>query len=237
MNQPTEIESPRSSKSLALLALLILVPAPSIGTFVSMHLDLGLGGQLVYLLSKVWLAGVPIIWWLWIEKGRWSWSPTTKGGFLPAGVLGIVISIGILVSYMLFGSDLLDVQMLTETAQKNQLDVTWRFVGFAIYLITVNSLLEEYVWRWFVFRKCETLLPGWLAVLASAGLFTIHHVIALKAQMPWAATLLCSTGVFIGGAVWSWCYLRFRSVWPGYLSHALVDLAILIIAWQVIFSS
>lgn len=230
-------DSRSGGKTAALLALLILVPAPSIGTYFSMHLDLGFVGQAIYGLSKVWLALVPIIWWLWIEKGKWSWSRPTEGGFWFAGISGIIISVGIVGGYWLFGERLIDADLLVETARKNQLDVAWKYGIVAIYLITVNSLLEEYVWRWFVFRKCEALLPGWLAVLASAGLFTIHHVIALRAQMPWSATLLCSAGVFVGGAVWSWCYLRYRSVWPGYLSHAIVDVAILYVGWQIIFGS
>jgi membrane protease YdiL (CAAX protease family) len=47
--------------------------------------------------------------------------------------------------------------------------------------------------------------------------------------------LLGSLGVFIGGAVWSWLYLRYRSVWPCYLSHALADAAIFIIGYRLIF--
>lgn len=237
MQQLIENDNRTQSKLAAATALLLLVPAPSIGAYVSMHLDWGFFGQVVYGLSKGWLALVPLVWWLVVEKGKWSWSRPTRGGFGVAGILGVVLSAGIIGGYWLVGERLIDGQQLAAAARKNQLDDTWKFIFFSFYLITINSLLEEYVWRWFVFRKCETLLPGWLAVLASAGFFTIHHVIALRAQMPWSGTLICSSGVFVGGAVWSWCYLRYRSVWPGYLSHAIVDLAILYLGWQVIFNS
>ena len=70
---------------------------------------------------------------------------------------------------------------------------------------------------------------------ASAIGFTAHHVIALAAQFNWIVTVFASMGVFIGGATWSWLYKRYRSVWPGYVSHAIADIPIFVIGWQLIF--
>ena len=72
-------------------------------------------------------------------------------------------------------------------------------------------------------------------LLLSAVLFTIHHVVALKAQFDWRVTTLASTGVLLGGWIWSMLYLRFRSIWPGYLSHAIVDVAVYVVGWRIIF--
>ncbi len=225
------------SRKRAGIALLLLVPAPSIGAYVALGMDSGLLGQLVYGGSKVWIAILPVVWLLWVDRQPFSFSPARAGGFRTAILFGTVISVFVGLSYWVFGSTLIDPAMLHTAIEKNQLDVLWRYVGLSVYLITINSLLEEYVWRWFVFRQCEAFVSGpWAAVL-SALFFTIHHVVALKAQMPWAPTLMCSAGVFIGGLTWSWCYYRFRSVWPGYVSHAIVDIAILVIGWDLIFNS
>ena len=32
--------------------------------------------------------------------------------------------------------------------------------------------------------------------------------------------------LFAGGVAWSWLYVRYGSIWPGYLSHAIVDVAV-----------
>jgi membrane protease YdiL (CAAX protease family) len=53
--------------------------------------------------------------------------------------------------------------------------------------------------------------------------------------MPPAATAICSAGIFIGGSVWSYMYVRYESIWPGYLSHAIVDLCIFGIGAFMIF--
>jgi hypothetical protein len=95
--------------------------------------------------------------------------------------------------------------------------------------------MEEYVWRWFVFRKFETFAPGGIAIIAASLGFTAHHVIALAAQFDWRITVLGSVGVFIGGVTWSWLYLRYQSVWPCYLSHAIVDAPVFWIGYDLIF--
>jgi len=110
------------------------------------------------------------------------------------------------------------------------------YIGGALYWITLNSLMEEYVWRWFCFRQFEQLLGGLGGVLGSALGFTLHHVIALAGQFSWPMTLLGSFGVFCGGAIWSWLYLKYRSVWPCYVSHAIVDMPIFIIGYWMIFA-
>ena len=127
--------------------------------------------------------------------------------------------------------------LLRTAAAQNGLDKPVTYVLAALYLMLINSLLEEYVWRWFVYRQCETVMGGVPAVIISALLFTLHHVIALKAQMPWMPTILASAGIFIGGCAWSWLYRRYRSIWPGYFSHVLADAAVLGIGWMLIFKT
>jgi membrane protease YdiL (CAAX protease family) len=63
----------------------------------------------------------------------------------------------------------------------------------------------------------------------------IHHTVALRIQFGWEITILGSLGVFLSGVVWSWCYLRYRSVWPGFVSHILADAAIFLVGWRLLF--
>ena len=100
--------------------------------------------------------------------------------------------------------------------------------------ILLNSLLEEYVWRWFVFRKCELLMDRRLAVPFCALPFTVHHTLALTAWVPWQLNLIASLGVFIGGGIWSILYLRYRSIWPPYVCHIFADITIFLIGWELI---
>lgn len=231
----------RSGRASALTALLLLVPAPSIGTALAMSVDATQGtwvGQGVYVLSKLWLVALPVVWWVWVDRRPLSWSPPRKGGLGVGIILGVALSLVIYAAYALFGPLLIDPAQVRARALQVGIGNPATFVLFAGYLILVNSLIEEYVWRWFVFRKSEAALPagrGGAAVLLSALFFTLHHVIALKAQFDWLPTILASVGVFAAGVVWSWCYLKYQSIWPGYISHAIVDVTLLWIGWLLIF--
>jgi hypothetical protein len=221
----------------ALLALVLLVPVPSLGTAAAMFWwpELTIG-KAIFFAAKVWLVALPLVWRLMVDREPLSWSPARHGGFGVAIASGVLISLVIFLAYALaMRLGAIDASLVSERAAKTGLKSLGAFLGGAVYWITANSLMEEYVWRWFVFRKCEAIWGGKPGLVVAALAFTAHHVIALAAQFNWGITLLGSLGVFIGGATWNWLYLRYRSIWPGYVSHAIVDLAIFIIGYRLIF--
>ncbi len=223
-------------KTLALLALVMHVPAMSIGNyFVLLAMPGTTVGMVVSLLMRIWLVGFPLVWWLKVERGRLSWSLPRRGGFGIAAALGVIISLIILAAFWWIGRHWVDQAAVKAMAAENHLDRWPIYLLGAVYWCTINSLAEEYVWRWFVFRQFEKLMPGGLAVMAAAAGFTAHHIIALSAYFDWRITALGSLGVFVGGVTWSWLYLRYRSVWPCYVSHAIVDLPIFAIGAWLIF--
>ena len=234
MNLPSEAPLKRH----ALFALALLVPAPSLGAAAAMFWWPELAaGKSIFFAAKVWLVMLPLVWRLMVDRERLSWSPVRRGGFGVAVASGVLISLIIFVAYALadrWGA--IDASSVADRAAKTGLNTVGVFIGGAVYWITANSLMEEYVWRWFALRKCEVLWGGKAGLVAAALAFTAHHVIALAAQFNWGITLLGSLGVFLGGATWNWLYLRYHSIWPGYVSHAIVDLAIFIIGYRLIFS-
>lgn len=230
--------SPASVRWKGLLALILLVPAPSLGVLAAMALEPTRGtavGQAVYVLSKAWILILPLAWMTLVDRQKPGLSPVRQGGMGAGALSGILIALAIGAAYWFRARPFLDVEIVRQAALRNGIGAPARYIGFALALTLVNSLLEEYVWRWFVFRKCETLLGGPLAVIASALFFTLHHIVALKLQFGWGVTLLASLGVFAGGCTWSWLYLRYRSVWPGWLSHVFADVAVFAVGWHIIF--
>jgi membrane protease YdiL (CAAX protease family) len=231
------------SRRSAVLALLLLLPAPTIG--VSMMLLVfpeGSIGKIIQAIMKVWLLILPVAWWILIDKQKASFpKPSLKG--MGAGVgTGVFIFAAMIGAFFLFRSQI-DVTTMQEKAKATGFDQPMAYIGIFIYLITINSLLEEYVWRWFVFRKSEALSVGWfgrrwggwIAAVAAGLFFTVHHVFALAAWVPPMIVVLASIGVFVGGATWSALYFRYRSIWPGYVSHVFADIAIFIMGWELIF--
>ena len=228
----------RRSRASAILALLLLMPAPTLGVFIAMVPEATRGlswGAAAYGACKLWILVFPALWLLFVDKGKLSLSPARHGGLVAGAALGVVIAAAIAIAYFIF-HDLIDVDFMRAAAERNGIGTPLRYLGLIIPLALINSLIEEYVWRWFVFRKCETLMGGPAAVIVSALLFTVHHIVALKAQAGWDVTLLASLGVFLGGCAWSWLYLRYRSIWPGYVSHVLADVAVFAVGWVILFT-
>jgi len=228
----------------AFIALLVLVPAPTIGTLCAMILP-GVAGTLVghgiYAASKLWILIVPLWWWFAVaraEPRRIRRGGSMRVASIVGVVLGVALSAAIILGYLLLGRHLIDRGEFAAAAEVSGFADPMRFVVLAAYICTINALLEEIVWRWFVFRRVEEFLPaghGGVAVVLSAILFSIHHAVALAPQFGVVATVLGTIGVFVGGVAWSWCYLRFRSIWPGYLSHVIVDITVFSLGGAMLF--
>ncbi len=217
------------------MALLLLVPIASFGTLMMLRVWPGPGGKVVYGICKAWLLALPLLWLLRVERGRPSLSPPRHGGLLVGAASGLAIGAAILAAHRLVGH-WIDLAVFREKLVAAGFGNKAFYLGAAVYIVTINAVLEEYVWRWFVFRQCEKLLGASVpAVLLSALLFSIHHVVALRAYTGWNVTLLACGGVFLGGVIWSALYARYRSIWPGYLSHIVADVAIYVIGWQLLF--
>ncbi len=225
-----------SARTRSLIALALLAPAPTLGVLMAMHFLPGPAGQAIYGLSKAWILLLPLLWLLLVYRGPIHVTSPLQARGLPLGLAsGLLISAVIVGAYMTLGEAWIDSEALRAVAERNGLTVESKYIALAAYLCFVNSLLEEYVWRWFVFHHCAVLVSKRPAVLLSGLLFTVHHVFALGLQFDWRLTLLGSMGVCIGGVVWSWLYLKYESVWPGWVSHLLVDVAIFAVGWRVLF--
>ncbi|MCP4450111.1 MAG: CPBP family intramembrane metalloprotease [Planctomycetes bacterium] len=226
------------TKRSSMWALFLLLPVPSLGVWAGMIAwpDQGLGNGLFFL-AKAWLFAFPLIWRLGIEKRPISWSRPTQGGFGLAIGLAVAISAFIVVAYMTVGKVLIDPKDIQAMGADTGLDRRSTYLVGALYWVTVNSVLEEYVWRWFVVEKLEDFLGSKTAIVCSALGFTLHHIVAMQIFLTPVVVVLAATGVFVGGAVWSWCFVRYRSIWPGYVSHAIVDVAVFAVGYHLLFMS
>lgn len=229
------------NKRSAMIALLLLVPAPSLGIWLAMYAMPGtMIGQLAWGASKLWLLLLPAVWGRWVDHQRWR-IPHFRGRGrhfrgLGWGLLtGLLIFAAIYGAFLLFGHHMMDAAFVSGQARSRGLKSPVIFVGMGIYWCTINALLEEYVWRWFVFTRCAALTHRNTAIIASALLFTVHHVFALAIYFDWRVTLLGSGGVCIGGATWSWLYARYGNIYAAWLSHIFADAAIFVIGYQLIF--
>lgn len=222
-------------KQMALLALVLVGIAPTISIITGFALKAGIIAIIVFILTKIWIFGLPSFWHLKIEGQPISWSKPEKGGFLLAFGLGIGMMLAIVVAFLALGDKMMEPALLISILEPVGLTVAWKLAGAILFWVFINSVLEEYVFRWFITSKAELLLSGkWKPVFLSAAIFTLHHTIALSFFVNPLGNLIASAGVFIGGSIFSWVYITYRSVWVAWIPHALADIAIFAIAWHLV---
>ncbi|KXK43498.1 MAG: CAAX amino terminal protease self- immunity [Chlorobi bacterium OLB5] len=136
-------------------------------------------------------------------------------GIVSAALLYIVFYAGDKISGIIF--TFADNQVTGVYSNKSLLDP----VVIGLLLVFIIGPAEEVFWRGFM---QDTLAEkfgdnkGWIiASLIYGGV----HIIAFNFML-FMAALIC-------GLFWGWIFKKYRSVWPGIISHALWDLTIFIL--------
>ena len=136
-------------------------------------------------------------------------------GIISALVLYLVFLVGNAAASKLFSfaqSQINDIYDLR--TQSNPLIV-------GILLLLVIGPGEEIFWRGFIQQKLAHKQGPLKGFLTAALIYAAVHL--------WAFNLILFITAFICGLFWGFIYMRYRSVWPGIISHALWDVSIFIL--------
>ena len=226
-----------SEKRLAWLALVLVGLAPTASILTSFGTGEGLLGQLAWFLSKVWMLSLPLWWHLKVDRKPWSWSPVNNGGIVAATAMGAVFCVIMVLAWFLIGASRVDLETFRLTLEPFGLTNPSTYLAAAVFWTVGNSVLEEYVFRWFLVEKGEVVFgPGWPTIFASAFVFVVHHFFALWfLGFSLTANLLACLGLFVGGAAFSWLYVRYRSIWIPYITHAMCDVVVFAVGYILLF--
>ena len=108
------------------------------------------------------------------------------------------------------------------------------FIAFAIFVSFLHSALEEFFWRYFAFGQLRKLVPVGMAILLGSIGFALHHIVVLSQYIPLGLAFLFGACVGIGGAVWCWLFNKTNSLVGAWISHMIVDLAIMWVGWEIL---
>ena len=218
---------------------LVLLPAMIIPALTALFYFVWLKGsgaaQPAYGGAKLFILLWPLAATVFILKRpvRWKLRPITT--HLRAIPLGLFIGLGIAgIMAALMATPLGSlVESATGSIEEKvvSLGIEEKFLFFAVCLSLFHSLLEEYYWRWFVYGNLRKLVSLPAAHAMAAAGFSLHHIVVTSQFFPLHWALLFSSAVGIGGFFWSWLYQRQGTLAGVWASHAVVDAALMTVAF------
>jgi membrane protease YdiL (CAAX protease family) len=195
--------------------------------------------QSAYALGKVVQFCFPVAW-LALGRGqRLRWRPRKPRGLAIGLAFGLLVAAAMLGLYFAALKPLGYFEGPDEHVRRKiaglGISELWKYALLGVFYALCHSFLEEYYWRWFVYRELKLLVPVPAAVAVSSLAFMSHHVLVLATFFGWQspATYLFSLAVATGGAVWAWLYERARSLAAPWIGHCLVDAAIFVIGYDL----
>ncbi len=219
----------------------ILVPAmvfPTIGALLYFVWLPGSGvAQAVYGIEKLILAAAPIA----FVVARWRHRPDRPRRHGRSLALGLAS--GIAIAAAAFGlmstplGDLVRQAAPAIVGKAETLGFADHFIVFAAFLSIFHSLIEELYWRWLVFGHLRERIRLPAAHALAAIAFSAHHLVILSVFFPFGLACFFTLAVAVGGVIWSVLYQSTGSLVGCWLSHALVDAALMAVAYPMIVAA
>jgi membrane protease YdiL (CAAX protease family) len=184
-------------------------------TFVAFHLLVCLGIPLLH----GWREGS--------LRAQWqkAWATPDREGAAYGAAFGLALLTGVVSGFWLLFEAGVQPEWIRLILERWGLTSEW-FGWFALYIVVVNSLLEELLWRGFVLQRMLRSLCRWAAVLISSFFYALYHLIIAAALFGWRWGIVITLLVFATGVLWGWIKGRYTAVYATWISHLLADLGI-----------
>jgi membrane protease YdiL (CAAX protease family) len=193
----------------------------------------------VYVLSKIAQFSFPLLWVWHFERFRLHAAPPSFRGLAFGLGFALLVAVALFVAYFGYcavASFWRERQPTSLPRSPSFTQVRRRATSYSASLsLGAHSFLEEYYWRWFVFGELRRLMAVTPALVLSSLAFMAHHVVVLGVYLPLMGAVPLSLCVAVGGGVWAWIYHRSGSICCCWLSHLLVDAAILAVGYDMVF--
>lgn len=194
--------------------------------------------QFLYAFTKLFTVLWPLLatYFIFGERlGPFNWSDSRHLTSCRSGAfLGLILFLGLVGMMETAIGNSVRANADTISAKIREIGIEDRYWSFGLFLAVIHSLIEEYYWRWFVYGNLRTLYPPIWAHLLAGVSFAAHHLIVLSQFFPTPLAVFFTLGVAIGGIIWSLLYERQGTLVGAWISHIAVDLAILIVGYDLL---
>lgn len=151
-----------------------------------------------------------------------------KLGFL----FGISSFLIVLISYILF-KGAIDLNSIAKELQNKSKITPQNFIFVGLYITFVNSFLEEFFFRGFIFLNLYNMGKEKWAYIYSSLLFGIYHIAIFKTWFDIRLILICLIGLITVGFIFNYLNTKSKNFLNSYLVHIFADSAIILIGFKM----
>lgn len=163
----------------------------------------------------------------------WQLFRFPRKGFGAALGLGAAVYVMITGGYWLL-SGVFDFSNIAGALAENAGVDAGNFLLVSIYISLVNSLLEEFFFRGFVFQNLKHSVSRLFAYVFSAALFAVYHAAMLTGWFSPLLYLLVMAGLFVGGVVFNLLNEKLGTIYVSWLVHMFANFAINTIGFMLL---
>lgn len=147
-------------------------------------------------------------------------------------ILGIIIFLFIIISYF-FVIKLIDIETLkTDFVMKYKINENNIFL-YGLYLVLINSLLEEFFFRGYIFLNLKSMGLNKFSYIISSLLFAVYHLANFQNWFKLSLFIIVFTGLFIGGTIFNYLDDKQNTFLNSWFVHICADSAIVLIGLKI----
>ena len=216
--------------------LLILLIVPPIIIFLSRQLFAA-----NYIFSSIYkiIFLFPLFFRLFIEKKTLKHSLFENFSFkifrkniFSIMLIGFILASIYVSSFLLF-KDWLDLEIIViKLHELISINIS-NLIFIGLYIVIVNSLLEEYFWRGFMFQKLRRLIRPGMAYLFTGIAFSFHHIMFYYNWFNMTFFLIVTIGLIVYAMIMNFIFERYKDLLSCWLVHSLVDIAQIFTAFKI----
>ncbi|MDO8594687.1 MAG: type II CAAX endopeptidase family protein [bacterium] len=187
--------------------------------------------QIAYVLSKILFVLLPLFYWL-ITRVQ---PIEHKGSHRTFAIIsGLALCAAIFLLAQIF------IEFIRPQAEHiyqtlNVLGLTKNLLLYSAGIIILNSLFEEFFWRYSIYGGLKTYFSIRTAMIVSSIGFAGSHMLYFVGLFDSLAVItLLTCASFIFGCFWVWLYEKTRSVWHVWLNHMLLNLPLFYVEYAIL---
>ncbi len=154
-------------------------------------------------------------------------------GLKISALLGICIYIVVVGTY-LFLNSFADLSAIQSSLENNLGINKDNFIIIGLYVSVINSFLEEWFFRGFIFNELKKAHRTFAYIFSSLS-FAVYHIAIMDGMFNIGILLLVLIGLFIGGCIFNYLNEKNNNIYSSWFCHSFANFAMNTIGFLIFF--